>query len=84
MVDAQEIIKRADRLRTLTRQVLGSGSGKELLEELERVYVQGKLYQETDRATIYAVAQRDFILELKAMVDNDLGDPKPDGEETNE
>lgn len=84
MLDAQEIIKRADNLRRLARQVLGQGSGKELMDELHRVYTQGKLYQETDRATIYAVAQRDFIIELQTMIDNDMGDPKLDGVELNE
>ncbi len=54
-----------ERFRTLCRNLFSSGDGKELIESLSRIYCDGKLYQETDRATIYAIAQRDLVLELK-------------------
>ena len=44
---------------------LGCRQGKELLGQLERIYVDGKLFQDSDRDTVYCVAQRDLIMELK-------------------
>ena len=63
--DAAEFIKMEQRFQTLCRNVLGSGQGLELMEQLERVYCEGKLFQNSDRETVYCVAQRDLIMELK-------------------
>ncbi len=78
--DVRDIVQKAQRFKTLCRNVLSSGQGRELLDELRDLYMDGKLYQETDRATIYAVAQRDLIMELIYNVQDGPGDPKPNGE----
>jgi hypothetical protein len=62
--EANEVIKRSQEVKTLCRSVLGSGLGKDLLEHLTRIYVEGNLFQETDRDTVYCIAQRDLIMEL--------------------
>jgi len=63
--DAEAFLKMEQEFKILVRNVLGSGQGKELMEHLERVYCEGKLYQANDRETVYCVAQRDLIMELK-------------------
>ncbi len=68
-----------ERFRILCRNLFSSGDGKELIESLSRIYCDGKLYQETDRATIYAIAQRDLVLELKDIAQS--GAFKQDGME---
>lgn len=78
---AAEIVARSDRTRILCRNVLGSGDGKELLDALRRVYVDGKLYGETDRDTVYMVAQRDLIMELIYNVQQVPDEPILDGED---
>ena len=61
---AEEFLAQSNQFEKLCQTVLGSGSGKELLEQLQRIYVDGKLYQNNDRETVYCVAQRDLIMEL--------------------
>jgi hypothetical protein len=60
-----EFIKMEQDFKILCRNVFGSGQGKEVLAHLERIYCDGKMYQNSDRETVYCVAQRDLILELK-------------------
>ena len=60
------------RFKILCRNVLGSGQGLELLEQLERIYCDGKLFQNSDRDTVYCVAQRDLVLELKHSSEGEL------------
>ena len=62
---AEDFIKLEQRFQTLCRNVFSSGQGAELLDHLKRVYIDGKLFQDTDRATVYCVAQRDLIMELE-------------------
>ncbi len=62
---AEEFLTQTNKFEKLCMSVFGSGSGKELLEYLERIYVDGKLYQNNDRETVYCVAQRDLVMELK-------------------
>jgi hypothetical protein len=62
---AADFQKAEQAFKTLCRNVLSSGQGKEMLEHLERIYCDGKLYQNNDRETVYCVAQRDLIMELK-------------------
>ena len=63
--NAEQFLEMEKRFRILCGTVFSSGSGKELLEQLERVYCDGKLFQNNDRETVYCIAQRDLILELK-------------------
>ena len=63
--DADEFLKMEQRFKTLCRNIFSSGQGLELMEQLERVYCDGKLFQGTDRETVYCIAQRDLIMELK-------------------
>jgi len=63
--DAQHFIETEKRFRILCGIVFSSGSGKDLLDQLERIYCEGKLFQSTERETIYCIAQRDLIMELK-------------------
>ena len=65
MPSAEDFIKLEQRFKVLCRNVFSSGQGAELLDHLKRVYTDGKLYQDTDRATVYCVAQRDLIMELE-------------------
>ncbi len=62
---AEEFLVTSSKFEKLCQSVFGSGSGKELLEQLERIYVDGKLYQQSDRETVYCIAQRDLVMELK-------------------
>ena len=64
----EEIKTRVDKYKSLCQSVFGSGGGKELLSEMERIYCDDKLYDDSDRKMVYNVAIRDFILELKHHV----------------
>ena len=81
MMDAKDIIENANRIRTLCRNVFSSAQGKELLDELKKVYCDGKLYCDTDRDTVYFIAQRDLILELESNLKIMVGEERPNGEE---
>ena len=72
MKNASDIVKDVQRFNTLCRNVFTGGEGQELMEALERIFCDVKLYAETDRATVYAVAQRDLIIELKSHVIREL------------
>lgn len=67
--DADDYFKLKDRFSVLKRVVFGTVEGKELLSLLEQRYVNCKLFQENDRDTVYAIAQRDLIIELKHMTE---------------
>lgn len=60
-----DFIKQQEDFKTLCRNVLSSAQGRELLDKLQAIYCDGGLYQPTDRETVYCIAQRDLILELK-------------------
>lgn len=62
---AEDFLELERKFKSLCMSVFGSGQGKELLGQLERIYVDGKLFQDSDRDTVYCVAQRDLIMELK-------------------
>ncbi len=57
-------MKQADEFRNLCRSVFAQGNGQDLLGKLEKIYCDGKLYCDSDRDTVYFIAQRDLILEL--------------------
>ena len=78
---AAEIVKKADRTKILCRNVLGSGEGRELLDDLRRIYVDGKLFANTDRDTVYYIAQRDLIMELIYNVQEVPDEPLLNGED---
>ncbi len=77
----QDFIKEAQSFKTLCRNVLGSGQGKELLNKLRHIYVDGNLYDDSDRQTVYLIAQRDLIMELIYNVQDVPDEPKLNGEE---
>lgn len=62
---AEEFLAMEERFKTLCKNVFASAQGRELLGQLKRVYCNGKLFQPTDRDTVYCIAQRDLILELE-------------------
>ena len=62
---AEDFIDKEKRFKILCNTVFASGSGKDLLAHLKRIYCDGKLYQNNDRETVYCIAQRDLILELE-------------------
>ena len=62
---AEDFIDKEKRFKLLCNTVFASGSGKDLLAHLKRIYCDGKLYQNGDRETVYCIAQRDLILELE-------------------
>lgn len=62
---AEDFLKMEEDFKTLCKNVFASAKGRELLGQLKRVYCDGKLYQTTDRETVYCLAQRDLILELE-------------------
>ena len=61
---AHDVVREAREFEKKVQSSLGNGSGKEILEYLERLYVRGKLYHDCERKTSYAIGQRDLILEL--------------------
>ena len=72
MKTVAEIQKDNRRFTTLCRNVFSSGEGKELMEQMHRLFVDVKMYQGTDRETVYVVAQRDFVMELKGHTISEL------------
>lgn len=68
MNPAENIVKKQKRFKTLCRNIFSGGEGKELLEYLENVYVNGRLYFDTDRETVYSIAQRDLVMQLRHYV----------------
>ena len=62
--DAEHFLKLEHDFKVLCRNVLGTGQGLDLMKQLKRVYCEGKLFQNSDRDTVYCLAQRDLIMEL--------------------
>lgn len=60
-----EMTKKHDRYKALCRQVFNTADGKELMSHFEELFVDCRLWSEEARATDYAVAQRDLIMEIK-------------------
>ena len=69
--DAEHFVNLEKQFKILCGVVFSSGSGKDLLDQLRRIYCDGKLYQEKERDTVYCLGQRDLIMEL---VHNSKGD----------
>ena len=63
---------KVEKFNTLCRNVFSTAQGKELLELMEDIFVDVKLFQDTDRKTVYLVAQRDLIMELKGHLSTDI------------
>lgn len=61
---AEAFLEKEKQFRVLCSTVFSSGSGKDLLDYLQRIYCEGKLYQNNDRETVYCIAQRDLVMEL--------------------
>ena len=80
-MDAQEIVARANKVKNLARSVFSSAQGQELLAELKHVYCDGKLYCDSDRDTVYFIAQRDLILELEHHTKATISGEQPNGED---
>ena len=66
---SQEQVDRAERVKTLTRNVFESGQGKELLDLWRYYFVYGKLFDDNAATTAYFVARRDFVVELCHIVE---------------
>ena len=58
---------KVEKFNTLCRNVFSTVQGKELLELMEDIFVDIKLFQDTDRKTVYYIAQRDLVMELKNL-----------------
>lgn len=67
---AKEQIDKAEHVKKLTRDVFGSGQGKELLDLWKYYFVYGKLFDENPQTTAYFVARRDFVVEMAHIVEN--------------
>ncbi len=65
MRTVDEIQQEARDFKALCRRVFSGGEGKQLMDHLQRYYVDIKLYADNDRAMIYNVAQRDLVMEMK-------------------
>ncbi len=65
-----EMIREAARHQLLIQRIFGSGDGKELLEIWNKHYVLCDLYSESERATTYAIGQRDIILNISNELEN--------------
>lgn len=72
MRTVDEIKKDNENFKTLCRRVFSSGEGRQLMEHMERLFIDVKLYADTDRETVYAVAQRDFVVEMKECARGEL------------
>lgn len=72
MRTVDEIRKDNENFQGLCRRVFSSGEGKQLMNHMERLFLDVKLYHSTDRETVYAVAQRDFVIELKSHAISEL------------
>ncbi len=81
---AEEILSRGDRYRTLCRNVFSSYEGKELIVMMKEIFVEGKLYCDNDRDTVYFLGQRDFVLELADKAILRTGEANPNGEQVDE
>jgi len=67
---AEEVLENVGRTKKLIVGVFSQGSGRDLLKEWERIYIKGRLYDDSDRFTVYNIAQRDFVLEILEAVGN--------------
>lgn len=54
------------------RDIFGSGTGKEVLDMWLDTVADAKLFYADERTTVYAIAQRDFVLELKHIVNGEM------------
>ncbi len=81
---AEEVLARGDRYRLLCRNVFCSYEGKELIQMMKEIFVEGKLYCDNDRDTAYFLGQRDFVLELADKAKPRTGEAQLNGEQTNE
>ena len=72
MRTAEQIKKDNLRFTILCRNVFSSGEGPELIKHMKRLFVDVKLYQDTDRETVYSVAQCDFVRELESHIVSEL------------
>lgn len=60
---------KVEKFNTLCRNVFSTAQGRELLELMENIFVDIKLFQDTDRKTVYYIAQRDLVMELKDLAE---------------
>ncbi len=67
----EEIVRLSDLYKSQCRTVFSTTSGKMVIDQLKKVYCDGNLYAEDDRATAYLIGQRDLVLELASHVDSD-------------
>jgi hypothetical protein len=79
-VSAADIVEQSNKLKRLIKTTLGSGSGKELLDELKEIYCNGKIFCNNERDTCYFLGQRDLILELEASVKDAIPTELQNGE----
>lgn len=65
MKTVEQIQEENRRFINLCQITFSSGQGAELLELMKRIYVDVRMMHSTDRDTVYAVAQRDLIMEIE-------------------
>ena len=64
MKTAGSIVKEAQDFQNKVESVFNSGSGKEVLAYMERLYVTGKLFHTDERSTAFALGQREVVMDL--------------------
>ena len=69
---AEEIVQQIEAQKQKIRAVFGSGAGKEILDGWMQNVANAKLFHDDERTTAYAIAQRDFVLELHHIVKGEI------------
>ena len=72
MNNVNDIVKKAERTKTLARNLFNTIEGKEFLVALDRMFIDVPLYKDTERETIYSIAQHDLIIEIKSWANANL------------
>lgn len=65
---ANEIIAESQDFQKKVKFLFGTGTGKEVLEYLKHIHVDGQLFCDTQRETDFALGQRQVVMDLINIV----------------
>ena len=74
MQTAEDYVKKHKAFQDCVRGLFSTTHGKDILQHLKEVYVDGSLYHKTDRDTAFALGQREVILDLVRIAEGNSND----------
>ncbi len=69
VINVEDLDKYRDDYKRLVNLVFATESGRQLLKQWQFVYVEGDLFGKDSREADYNIGQRDFVLEVKANME---------------